>query len=122
MYVLMLALGYVVGSYVHLNREIKAFLRGFNDAKQFYHDNRLAEEIAERQRRSEEQEQEYNRIDAENRQYPPVTSDLLMAYGVSRIGELPNSIKERYNIKEDQYGIDLDTMLRKEQGDLTYDA
>lgn len=47
----------------------------------------------------------------ENAAVSKVTPEMLMAYGVGRVGDLPKEVLEKYGISPEEYGMDLDTML-----------
>lgn len=107
---------------VHTDAERDAYLRGLADGKQIYYTDRL---------NSEREEQAYvqkgllktlGRIDTENRKFNPITSELLMAYGVVRVGDLPETVKAFYGVTEEMSSVDLDTMLRNEQQEEIADA
>lgn len=100
----------------------RSYRSGWDNARQVYYTDRLEAERAEREYKKVEFEKERQKMDRENRGFNPITSELLMAYGVVRVGDLPRNIKEAYNITDDMNSIDLDTMIRNEQQEGITDA
>lgn len=49
----------------------------------------------------------------ENEQFH-VTSELLMAYGVNTLGQLPKAVRDQYKIEDDMLSIDIDTLVARE--------
>ena len=86
------------------------FNAGWNEAKQYYYLDRKSEDDAYTEALSKE-----------NSTFNPITSDLLMAYGVTRIAQLPRKIREMYNVKESDMNIDLDTLIQRESEETVND-
>ena len=92
------------------------YKRGWEDSKQVYYTDMIADRIAEADRQKREQEAAYKAMNSETMEnFCPISSDLLMAYGVSTVGQLPKSIREAYQVNDNQNGIDLDSLLRIEK-------
>lgn len=86
------------------------FNAGWNEAKQYYYLDRKSED-----------DREKVLLDKENSTFNPITSDLLMAYGVTRVAQLPKKIRDMYNVKESDMEIDLDTLIRRESEETVND-
>lgn len=79
------------------------FELGFSEAKQYYYLDK-----------KEEDRLSSLSLVAENAGFNPITSDLLMAYGVTRVGQLPTKVREMYRVTEADMSMDIDTLLRRE--------
>lgn len=86
------------------------FNLGWSEAKRYYYLDRKAED-----------DREKYLLEKENSTFNPITSDLLMAYGVTRIAQLPRKIREMYNVKESDMNIDLDTLIQRESEETVND-
>ena len=89
----------------------KEYMRGWDDAKKVYYDDLNEERHQEELRKAELLKAQNMELDRENRDTLPISSDLLMAYGVSTVGGLPKSVKEQYNISDKYNSMDLDTLM-----------
>lgn len=79
------------------------FDAGWNEAKQYYYlDKKKIEE------------QENLLLVKENAGYTPGLSELLMAYGVSRVTQLPRNVRETYGLDDKNFNIDLDTLQQED--------
>lgn len=85
------------------------FRRGWEESKQLYY-------IDLREDRRAEEERIRKEFDEENRDFCPINSELLMAYGVTRVGDLPKNVRDAYSIPASLNQLDLDTMVRNETG------
>jgi hypothetical protein len=85
----------------------EAYDRGFSDAKKYFYEDKRDADIAERKRMEET-------LRKENSGYTPITSETLMAFGVSRVGQLPQSVREAYGVKPEDYSLDVDTLMQRE--------
>lgn len=86
-----------------------AYKQGWEESKQVYYIDLREDRRAEEQRiRSE--------LETENREFCPITSELLMAYGVTKVGDLPKQVKDAYKIPDSLNQMDLDTMIQAETG------
>lgn len=91
------------------------YKRGWNDSKQLYYTDVKKEQLREYKRQKAEEQKERDALGLENADFNPISADLLMAYGVSSIGQLPKSVKEAYNIDDKYNNIDLDSLILQEQ-------
>lgn len=99
--------GYADGEFEHYMNGWKA---GFEEAKNVYYlDKKKLEE------------QENILISKENAGYSPALSELLMAYGVSRVTQLPRNVRETYRLYEKNFNIDLDTLIQRESEETVND-
>lgn len=96
----------------HLN---KSYSKGWDDSKKVYYDDIMKAKKMEKDRI-------FRELDSENKAGVfPISSELMMAYGVSKVGELPKGVKAYYNINEDQEHIDLDTIMSLEDKSKLHD-
>lgn len=79
------------------------FDKGWEEAKRYYYLDRL-----------EEERKENERFAKENSKFSPITSDLLMAYGVTTVSQLPRNVRESYGVTDSDMRVDLDTLIRRE--------
>jgi len=99
------------------NKEL-IYIKGWEDAKKVYYHDLRNERIEEEARSKAIRDAETENLLKENTfGYMPLSSDLLMAYGVSTIGQLPKAVRETYNIKENQNSLDLEALIKIEQED-----
>jgi len=97
----------------------KFYMKGWENAKQVYYDDIIKLRLEEENRIRTEKREEEKRLAKENEAgRMPLSPDLLMAYGVSTVGQLPGRVREAYNIKENQHILDLETLIRLEQEEL----
>lgn len=92
--------GYADGEFEHY---MNGWKDGFEEAKNVYYLDK---------KQMEEQEN-LLRV-KENAGYTPGLSELLMAYGVSRITQLPRNVRETYGLDDKNFNIDLDTLPRED--------
>lgn len=89
-----------------LEHYMNGWKAGFEEAKNVYYlDKKKLEE------------QENTLLSKENAGYSPALSELLMAYGVSRVTQLPRNVRETYRLDEKNFNIDLDTLQRESADD-----
>jgi len=102
-------------TFILSTKNIKAaYLQGWEDAKKVYYTDLKEERLTEEKRLRDLQEMENMRLSKENISgYSPVLTDLLMAYGVSNISQLPEKVKETYNLGGNQNFLDLDTLIQQ---------
>lgn len=81
---------------------------GYADAKKIYYDDPRAERLVEEARIRKEL--------AEENKYTNVSAELMMAYGVTHVSQLPKSVRDAYNLTEDD-SMDLEKILTKEVED-----
>lgn len=108
------AFAFFVGRFSTYNKNERSYRKGWEAARQVYYTDIREERIAEEERQYEIYKRDHAAILKENSDYLSLSSDVLMAYGVDTVGQLPKSVRDMYGIKEDQAYIDLDTMLRNE--------
>lgn len=102
----------------------KEYLRGWDDAQRIYTDFVEMVQNKEREMRErdlEEQKARAEEVAKENNDFFPVTSDMLMAHGVSRVGDLPKKVLEAYNISDRQRAMDIDMLMSMEKEERTFD-
>lgn len=90
---------------------MEQFNKGWEEAKKYYYLDKL-----------EEQRNENERFAKENSRFNPITSDLLMAYGVTTVAQLPRNVRESYGITDDDMRVDLDTLIRRESEEFINEA
>lgn len=105
---------FYVGRFSVHGASTRGYMRGWAAAKQVYYTDIREERIAEEARQRKQAKEDYEALRKENSEYFTLSSDVLMAYGVNTVGQLPKSVRDMYGIKEDQTYIDLDTLLRNE--------
>lgn len=84
---------------------VDGFKCGFTDARKAFYEDPMTEKRAEDDRIRKEI--------ADENQGTPIAAELLMAYGVTKVSQLPKSVRQQYNITTDD-SIDLDAILTKE--------
>lgn len=86
------------------------YLRGWEEAKKFYYVDPKEIEKQEKMLIQEE-------LTKENSKFSPISADLLMAYGVNKVGQLPKNIRDFYGINDSYNEVDLDSLLLREEND-----
>lgn len=85
--------------------EVKgAYLEGFEAAEKLYY-----------KEMRDEDESVARILEKENASKPRISPEILMAYGVGRIGDLPKHVLQSYNISEDQFGMDLEALIEDDK-------
>ena len=91
------------------------YKRGWQDSKQVYYTDLRNDRIEEEARIKDALAAEYAELAKENDVGMRIGSDLLMAYGVSTVGQLPQKVRDEYGIDEAQNSLDLETLIKYEQ-------
>lgn len=87
----------------------KEYSKGWDAAKALYYDDILKAQ-------KEEEKKVFEDLNEENtKNHFPISAELLAAYGVSTVGQLPINIKEYYNITEEQEHFDLEILTALEE-------
>jgi hypothetical protein len=91
------------------------YRRGWTEAKTIYYYDLRQEKMEEAREIEEFKRAQFAELDKENSSHIPISSDLLMAYGVATIGGLPKSVREAYNISDDMNQLDIETLIQIEE-------
>jgi hypothetical protein len=81
---------------------------GYADAKKIYYDDPRAERLIEESRIRAEL--------MEENKHTNIAAELMMAYGVTNVSQLPKSVREAYNLTTDD-SVDLEKILTREVDD-----
>lgn len=105
--VVMFFVAVIGGAWISLKiyKEVKsAYLEGFEAAKKLYY-----------KEMRDEDESVARILEKENASKPRISPEILMAYGVGRVGDLPKHVLNNYGIKEEQYGMDLEALIEDDK-------
>lgn len=96
---------------MRVNRDTKQlYENGWNDAKKIYYTDIKKEREREHRAQLARERKIQEEIEKANEDFNPISADLLMAYGVSSVGQLPKQVREAYNITDGRYDhIDVDS-------------
>ena len=91
------------------------YTHGWDDAKKFFYTDVKEEQRNEREEQERRERLQQESLSKENTQRPPVPSDLLIAFGVSNAGQLPDEVRKFYGIVPGgDNDVDIETLIERE--------